>query len=293
MNNKLKMALAFVAGGVLINATTAVSNIQNPHELFTEALSTAMLKVSEHEKKREQEELNKLPNILECQNMNWLENCTEINKQAKKNPSAPIRIQNKEGLEFNFVPGTPSAIIRLQLEQSPAAAAAAVQYMDATWGEYNKSAELYQKALWVAGPLENIIGLEGAQKRAKEIKDIDTSALNLSVFVHSKCSACDIQLTTLASLKEKYPKLKVNVFQVDDNQPGFDSKVRERGLTGRIMSPNEVAMATESGVEVWPTIWIDNMKLRNRESLTGNKSMNQLEQKLVSMTYVTHAKAAK
>lgn len=293
MNSKLKFLLAFISGGIVLNVTTAFSNIQPPHELISEALATAIFKANQYEQEREEEELNKLPNILDCQNMNWLENCSEINKQAKKNPSAPIRIQNQNGIEFNFVPGTPSAVIRLQLEQTPEAAAAAVQYMDATWGEYHKSAELYKKALWLAGPMDNLIGLDGAQERDKAPKQVDTTALNLSVFVHSQCSACDVQLTTLSRLKDRYPNLRVTVFQVDNNPAGFQTKVVERGLSGRVMSPAEVTRSTQAGVEVWPTIWIDNVKQRSRESLAGNKTLNQLEEKLVAMTYVTHANAAK
>lgn len=164
MKSTFKIGIAFLAGGVIFNAPFAVSNSASTEDILARAMAGAMQSMADYQSKKEDEELAKLPNIMDCQNMQWMKNCTEVNKQAKKNPTAPIRVTNASGLEFNFVPGTPSAMIRLQLEQTPEAAMAAVKYMDQTWGEYKKSASLYQSAMWDAGPLDNIIGLEKAKQ---------------------------------------------------------------------------------------------------------------------------------
>lgn len=116
MNHKLKIGLAFVAGALISNAGTVMSNVPNGQDVLAEALSSALDRVNRTARDRENEELDKLPNILDCQNMQWMKNCTELNRNAKKNPNAPLRITNNKGLEFNFQPGTPSAVIRLQLE---------------------------------------------------------------------------------------------------------------------------------------------------------------------------------
>lgn len=290
MNSKIKTGLAFIAGGVLFNAPFAMSNMASTEEVLTKAIAGAMQKANDYQRELDEAALDKLPNIMDCQNMEWMKNCSEINKQAKKDPTAPIRVQNRDGLEFNFVPGTPSAMIRLQLEQTPEAAAAAVQYMDKTWGEYKKSAHLYQEALWEAGPLDNIIGLDKAKQIADSAKNVNTDALVMSVFVHSMCGACEVQLSTLAKLQERYPSLKITVFQFDQNAEGFKAKVTDRGLRGRMLTPQEAQNALKAGVEKWPTTWIDNLPMRKRETLSGVRSIVQIEERLLGMTHIITAK---
>lgn len=290
MKNTVKMGLAFIAGGVIFNSPLVLSNMPDTGEALSKALASAMQKVNEYEQRKEDAALEKLPNILDCQNMQWMKNCSEINKQAKKNPNAPLRVLNPQGIEFNFVPGTPSAVMRLQLEQSPEAARAAVTYMDQTWGEYKKSASLYQKAQWEMGDLPNIIGLDRAKAIADAPKAINQQGISLSVFVHSLCGACDVQLTTMAKLQERYPNLKITVFQFDDNPAGFKAKVTDRGLKGRILTSAEGSAALKAGVAKWPTTWVDNIPMRKREALTGTRSLIQLEERLQAMTHIITAR---
>lgn len=289
MKSKFKIGIAFLAGGVIFNAPFAVSNSATTEDILAKAMAGAMQTVADYQKRKEDEELAKLPNIMDCQNMQWMKNCTEVNKQAKKNPTAPIRVTNASGLEFNFVPGTPSAMIRLQLEQTPEAAMAAVRYMDQTWGEYKKSANLYQSAMWEAGPLDNIIGLEKAKQQFDAPKEINTAALAVSVFVHSMCGACEVQLSTLAKLQERYPALRITVFQFDDNPEGFKAKVTDRGLKGRILNQHEASNALKAGVDKWPTTWIDNLAMKQREPLPGVRSIVQLEERLQGISHIITA----
>lgn len=97
LGSKAGLAVAFVAGGLVMNATSAVSNAKSTQDMLSDALADALLTVKEREVEKEEQELAKLPNILDCQNMKWLENCSTINKQAKKNPNAPMRITNAKG----------------------------------------------------------------------------------------------------------------------------------------------------------------------------------------------------
>lgn len=289
MKSTSKVLLAFFAGGVIFNATNVFSNMSPNQDILASAIAVAVDRVNKLEEEREKEQLAKLPNILDCQNMEWMQNCSEVNDNAKRNPTAPVRIQNSKGLEFNFVPGTPSAVIRLQLEQSPEAASAAVQYMDETWGEYKQAAQLYQNAMWEAGPMDNIIGLDKAMELKNAPKDIDVAALAISVFTHSQCGACEVQLSTLGKMQERYPNLKITVFQFDDNPDGFNNKVTRNGLRGRILRPAEAASALKSGVDKWPTIWIDNRSSETRDRLSGVRSIVQIEERLLAMTHINSA----
>lgn len=289
MNKFTSIGIAFVCGGLAVNAIPAISNTEQVNYALSTAIESAFTRLEQARIERENDSIDRLPNILDCQKMQWMENCSTINREAKKNPNAPIRLTNSDGVEFNFVPGTPSPIIRLQLEQSPEAAMEAVRYMDRTWGEYKMSAQLYQEAMWEAGPLENIIGLDRALALRDQPKDINTSSLSLSVFVHSQCGACEVQLSTLGKLQERYPELRIAVFQFDDNQAGFDRKITGNGLRGRILKPQEAEAALKAGVDKWPTIWIDNNASRKRETLSGVRTILQLENSLLGMTHVLNA----
>lgn len=272
-----------------MNVPAVFSNAPAGEDLIARALATAIDAVNEADRKRELEALNKLPNILDCQNMQWMQNCTEINNQAKQNPTAPVRVTNPEGIEFNFAPGTPSAVIRLQLEQTPEAAAEMVSYMDATWGEYKKAASLYQQAMWRRGPLENILGLQRAEALEDQAKEFDASKVSVSVFVHSQCAACEVQLNAYSLLQQRYPRLAIRVFQVDPDTEAFKRKVTDRGLAGRVLNPQEATQIQLTGISALPVTWIDNKSQSKRADLKGTRTVAQLEQQLQAMSLINTA----
>ncbi|MBM5458780.1 conjugal transfer protein TraF [Pseudomonas sp. P66] len=286
MKNSIKLALAFIAGGLAVNAPSVLSDANNPNEVLTNAIAVAMAKVDKFNEDRENAELDKLPNILDCQNMDWMRNCSELNRNAKKNPQAPMRMIGKSGIEFNFQPGTPSAVINLQLNQTPEAAAELVSYMDNTWGEYHKSAELYKMAMWKNGDLKNIKGLDAATEKSAAVKYIDTDNVSMSVFVESTCPVCEKQLQILSTVQKKYPKLKIKVFQLDGDRDAFLKHVTQRGLTGRVLTREESINIQKLGVTSWPISWIDNTKVNRRKSLVGNRTLKQLEDHFQAMTYI-------
>ncbi|HDS0956871.1 TPA: conjugal transfer protein TraF [Pseudomonas putida] len=286
MKMTMKIALAFMAGGLAFNAPFVLSDSTNPNEALSNAIAVAMAKVDKYNEDRENAELDKLPNILDCQNMDWMKNCSELNRNAKKNPQAPMRMIGRNGVEFNFQPGTPSAVIKLQLEQTPEAAAELVNYMDNTWGEYHKSAELYKMAMWKNGDLKNIKGLDAATEKSAAKKYIDTDNVSMSVFVESTCPVCEKQLQILSSVQQKYPKLKIKIFQLDGDREAFSRHVTQRGLTGRVLTREESINIQKLGVTSWPISWIDNIKVNRRKSLVGNRTLKQLEDHFQAMTYI-------
>lgn len=286
MKTSFKFALAFIAGGLVFNAPFVLSDATDPNEALSNAIALAMAKVDKYNEDRDNAELDKLPNILDCQNMDWMKNCSELNRNAKKNPQAPMRMVGKNGVEFNFQPGTPSAVIRLQLEQTPEAAANLVTYMDQTWGEYHKSADLYKMAMWKNGELKNIKGLDAAAEKSTEVKYIDTDNVSMSVFVESTCPVCEKQLQILSTVQQKYPKLKIKVFQLDGDRDAFMKHVTQRGLTGRVLTRDERINLQKLGVTSWPISWIDNTKVQRRKSIVGNRTLKQLEDQFQAMTYI-------
>nr|WP_011923004.1 conjugal transfer protein TraF [Pseudomonas fluorescens]CAM96228.1 putative exported protein [Pseudomonas fluorescens SBW25] len=286
MKTSIKISLGFLVGCFVSNAPFVLSDASNPNEALSNAIAVAMAKVDKYNDDRLNAEIDKLPNILDCQNMDWMKNCSELNRNAKKNPQAPMRMIGKNGVEFNFQPGTPSAVINLQLNQTPEAASELVSYMDKTWGEYHKSAELYKMAMWQNGDLKNIKGLDAATEKAKEVKYIDTDNVSMSVFVESTCPVCEKQLQILSTVQQKYPKLKIKIFQLDGDRDAFTKHVTQRGLSGRVLSREERISLQKLGVTSWPISWIDNTKVNRRKSIVGNRTLRQLEDHFQAMTYI-------
>ncbi|MBF6043484.1 conjugal transfer protein TraF [Pseudomonas sp. ChxA] len=286
MKTSIKISLAFLVGCFVSNAPFVLSDASSPNEALSNAIAVAMAKVDKYNDDRQNAEIDKLPNILDCQNMDWMKNCSELNRNAKKNPQAPMRMIGKNGVEFNFQPGTPSAVINLQLNQTPEAASELVSYMDKTWGEYHKSAELYKMAMWQNGDLKNIKGLDAATEKAKEVKYIDTDNVSMSVFVESTCPVCEKQLQILSTVQQKYPKLKIKIFQLDGDRDAFTKHVTQRGLSGRVLSREERISLQKLGVTSWPISWIDNTKVNRRKSIVGNRTLRQLEDHFQAMTYI-------
>lgn len=133
--------------------------------------------------------------------------------------------------------------------------------------------------------LQNINGLEAAQDAQKALKNLDTKNLSVSIFIESTCPVCDRYLGAVEKLQKRYPTLSIRVFQLDNNQEAFIAKVGSRGLRGRILSPSEVAKVQQQGIRSWPVTWVDHLPTKKRETILGNRTLNQVETRLLAMTY--------
>lgn len=103
VKTKLNLLWHLLPGSVVFNAPWALSNATSTEEVLSRAMAGAMQQVDDYRQKREDDELAKLPNIMDCRTLQWMQSCTKsINKP--KNPNAPIRVTNPAGVEFNFVP---------------------------------------------------------------------------------------------------------------------------------------------------------------------------------------------
>jgi thiol-disulfide isomerase/thioredoxin len=141
-------------------------------------------------------------------------------------------------------------------------------------------------AMWKNGDLKNIKGLDAATEKSAAKKYIDTDNVSMSVFVESTCPVCEKQLQILSSVQQKYPKLRIKIFQLDGDREAFSRHVTQRGLTGRVLTREESINIQKLGVTSWPISWIDNTKVNRRKSLVGNRTLKQLEDHFQAMTYI-------
>lgn len=280
------VTLSIIAALMLTPKLAHAQQPEEPNEtdILAEAMVKAMAQMKQLEMRLEEQELAKLPDILNCQDMGWMRNCKEINRQAKKNPSVPLRVYSKDGLEFNFVPGTPSAVIRHQLELSKESAKELIKWHDESYAAYEKAGNVFNEALWDVGGYTFIPDMNEIQARF-DAKDFDSTYLSITTFVESTCRVCDTQLENLAQLKERYPNLKIQVFQMDDDRDAFERKVRSQGFSGRIVTDKERKhLMANMGITAWPITWVDNTNTKRREIMMGNKTMLQFESVLIGLS---------
>lgn len=282
----MKLAITAALAFVLLSGGAAATerSSQRESDALAESMVKAMAQMKQLEMRLEDEELAKLPDILHCQDMGWMRNCKEINRQAKKNPDVPLRVYNKDGLEFNFVPGTPSAVIRHQLELSKESAKALLKWHDESFAAYDQAGKVFNSAFWDVGGYKHIPDMNEIQERFNP-KDFNKPVMSISTFVESTCPVCDVQLDNLLQVKQRYPEVTIRVFQMDGDAKAFKERVTDRGLIGRIVTDAERKhLMSKMGINAWPISWIDNINTKRREVMKGNKTMLQFEQVLVGLS---------
>lgn len=288
----MKLQFKSVSIGILIGAfvsfvppvlSISTTDSVNGTQLLKQMIDNSTREAIEEERRREEELLDQLPDVVECDKLQWMTSCDLINRQAKKNPSAHLRIRNKDGVEFNFQPGTPSAVIRLQLEETPEAADAYIEYMGRTMGAYKNVAEVYGKQLAVHGGIENVRTYDQMQMDKTRVPKLPNDKVKISVFIESTCNACEIMLRNLKAFQLRHPNTAFSVYMVDNSPRAFRDKVINNGFSGRILKPDEVRKVIQKGTPGWPAIWLDNKAFGARDILIGVKTVSMLETRITSM----------
>lgn len=290
MLSKLQTKIApFFAGciitsGVLVSqGAVGTSGIEPETEQIirqtvTDTAKAVVLGMEQQEKER----LEKIPDPLDCNSFSWMESCEEINRQAKLNPQAPMRVKRRDGLEFNFPPGTPSPVINAMLSDSPQATQAMIDHMDALIGHHTKLAKQYQTMLWAQGGLKNAeISADRAFSEIDAPRDtINQDNVALRIFYDSRCAACKVTLRNIKLLKQRYPDLQVSAFQFDSNDAALKQTKEYFGIDARALSSAEKNKLRNSGMDTVPTLWIDNPGEKHRLQREGTVSLTVLEDEL-------------
>jgi hypothetical protein len=248
--------------------------------LFEKSLSRAL---SENQRLEDQK-IDSMPDVISCDKLEWMKSCDVINRQAKKNPSAPLRVMSKDGIEFNFVPGTSSETIRLQLERTPEAAEAYINSMGKTMGAYKSVAAVYKEQLSVMGGMDNVRTIDQMRLDDQIIPKVDYSLVSMSIFIESNCTACDALLANMDTFMNRHPKARVSVFMVNNDRAALKEKVLDKGYTGRTLKPSEVQKVLDKGSKGWHVMWIENSTQGSRDILLGVSTSKTIENRFVSIS---------
>jgi hypothetical protein len=278
--------LGVIFGIFIASSTSVISAEKNDSnaDKMVEVLGKALERALYNQQQLEDRRFDSLPDVIECEKLEWMKSCDVINREAKKNPNAPLRIISKDGIEFNFVPGMSSQAIRLQLERTPEAAEEYIRSMGKTMGAYKEVASVYTEQLSVMGGMDNVRTIDQMRIDDLDVPVIDYSAVAMSIFIESNCSACDILMNNVKTFSKRHPKAKFNVYMVNNDPKAFKEKVLSKGFAGRILKPSETLKVIEKGSTGWPVIWLDNGSQRSRDILLGVSTSKMIENRLLSIS---------
>lgn len=251
-------------------------------------IDAAVSRALQADQAEEQARLDQLPDVFRCAQMTWLKplECKELNRQAKLNPGAPMRATTADGVEIVFPPGVSSAEMMHVLVGSEETAIAYLQDMDRLSKHHEKSAANYRRALaryQGTGGVFN--GFD--THMAKKDPDIRPEAVVVSVFYESTCPACEKYFSSLIDLKQKYPTLKVYLFQIDSSEEGLARVKQRTGLPSRIMSGSELATMKSQGLTKWPYTLVDNPAIKKRIAKYGVVPVSHLESALARLSVLS------
>lgn len=273
-----------VTAGILVShGAIGTSGIEpKTEQVINKVVSDTTQAVLQSLEQREQERLDALPDPLDCNSFSWMESCEELNRQAKQNPTAPLRVKNKEGLEFNFPPGTSSSMMSHLLNGTEESTRALVEDLDNRMKHHTEAAERYNQVLWARGGFDSVETSSDVAflNQSKPRDTIATEKVAISVFYDTRCSACKVSLNNLKFLKERYPDLQISAFQMDQTEGG-PARIKEKyGIPARIVSASEIEKLRQQGVEAVPTMWIDNRVEKKRMTRQGPVSLTVIENEL-------------
>lgn len=223
---------------------------------------------------------SKLPNILECDSFDWMENCETINEQAKRNPNAPIRAVDSKGHEFNFPPGTPSVVISFMLDRSQENAAELANYLSRTKQINEQAAATYRQELAQRGGSLEGFAVNSTQSMYSSVRketDINPENVKIYMFFDSKCKYCHNMFPVIQKLKRKHPDLFVSMLQLNKDKKDFEKITAKYNFKkASIVSDKQLIKLRMQGVKETPTIWISDTRTDKTQVVTGLRSYNQI-----------------
>lgn len=244
-----------------------------------------------------------LPDVLNCQVLSWMKNCTAINTMAQANPAAPIRVQDPDGLEFNFPPGTPSAVITYALAPTPDNARALWHYFEKQSYRADYEAALMSKVVAEEGGYKGVLSKSRAQSFSENSDDRGTHAsialnkpgeatddlalvaanpgayknVKMYVFYDSDCKWCNKMAPELASLHKAHPELSISLLQLNKDDAGIKKFAAVTHLPTHNLDGTQYADQMRGMVKGTPTIWFQRADSQTTAVVPGYQSIKQIE----------------
>lgn len=223
--------------------------------------------------------------FLECTRFTWMDNCDEVNKWVAQNPDKPLRVK-KDGLEFFFPAGTPSATVDLVVNQTPEAAERHIQYLERSYAHQKKIASLYTSAIEARG--DNLKGVDGIElirdaKPSEMLPKFKEGNVAMFVFYDSTCGACRLMEPIIADLHSRYPGLQVSMLQMNNDPQGV---ARARNVTNvpTLQLSGEQLASYKRDIKITPTIWIEDRRTKRKYVMEGMSTSAEIARHLARIS---------
>ncbi|TJY57369.1 hypothetical protein E4T66_18355 [Sinimarinibacterium sp. CAU 1509] len=229
-----------------------------------------------------------IPSFLDCHKLSWVTNCKEIDKIARENPGAPLRLTNPDGLELYFVPGTPTAMIYHQLNPTPESARALIEYNRRYMAQMEKAAAVSLKVLGEMGGTDPV-GSSGMRtssvKPSSKGGPVTINAKNIRVwmFYDSKCSPCRQTIPEVYLLAKQNPSLDLTLLQMDDDLDYVDQLRTDMSLkAGPIPAKDRASLLPK--IRQTPTFWVQDTRNKKTTVMEGYMSVTELSARLADLS---------
>lgn len=213
--------------------------------------------------------------VFDCARLTWMQDCDEVNRQARENPDKPLRTFNANGLEYNFAPGTPAVMMRHLIAPSPDTARQVADHLEGHLAMNSLAADYWRDEVARRGG-----ALKGTRSLAQIEEDrrnthIDTENVRVFLFYDSRQAETRSQFNELRKLVNRYPDLRVSLIQLDKDQKNLEELNKAYSANATILSGvrrDEILRQ----ITVTPTVWAQNVKTNNTEVLIGYSSIRKI-----------------
>ncbi|MEQ9223824.1 MAG: hypothetical protein RJQ08_11545 [Salinisphaeraceae bacterium] len=252
----------------------------------------------------ERSDLERLPDVLECNKFSWMENCEVLNRQAKRNPAAPIRARASDGTEYTFAPDTPSTVITHMLNPTSESASAMVarerrmrerdelaarlariaikqQYGEFGFGDFDGPGGEPLSVQEVQA--QNAKNEASSLKNVRASQSIDYESVRVFVFYDSDCAYCRRSMPEWIQLKNAHPGLDLRLLQMNEDDR-YLQLVRNEYELPAVPLTGAKREDILRRVETTPTVWIEDKSSKRTRVLSGYQSMSNLEREIAQVS---------
>lgn len=236
--------------------------------------------------------------LLDCKRLSWVKNCEDIDDIARKNPDAPLRLLTPDGIELNFVPGTPTAMIYHQINPSRETAKALYEYNAKYLDHMEKAAKVMRDYMTDIGvmPLamaKNIDAIEGGKPKSADVipgivaktagKAIKPSNIRVWMFYDSKCGPCRQTIPEIYQFSKNNPAVDITLLQMDGDLDYVMSIRNDFGLkAGPIPEKDRATLLPK--IAQTPTFWVQDNRSKKTTVIEGYMNAETLRIRLTELS---------
>lgn len=224
-------------------------------------------------------------NFLDCSAFTWMHDCKAVNSWISQNPEKPLRI-NKDGIEWYFPPGTPSATVDWVVNQTPQALDRYIQYLERTHAHHDRAAKMYRAAVEARGG--NLRGFDSIQtirdsEPYSSLPKVKQGNVSMYVFYDSQCSACKLLEPHIADLHKKFPQLEIAMLQINQDAAYVDHIRKTIGVPATQLNAAQLAQY-RNRINVTPTIWVEDKRTKQTSIIEGYVPLPEIARHLARLS---------